>query len=102
MYRYESDIYTLSDKTKVKVTVVLDDKGHWIINDVMYKEYKKRSFISKESELSRRYQYSSLPLMDRCIKIKDDLIEYIGKELYEEVLYKAWISIMPDSHCIVE
>ena len=93
--------YKTEDKTEIIVCVRLynadsNDKL-WRISDVKYRPYRKKTFISRESELREESRNIDNPTFEHKQEyIRNKLIEFIGVDVVKKAYMAAWESIKPN------
>lgn len=68
----------------------------WRIDDIRYREFKKRNWKSLEKSFSDSYDYRRLSMDDRRKYEMQKYIEFVGEDKLKEAIIKAWEQIKPD------
>lgn len=79
---------------KICVRIFIDDTNLQYCTDVELKEKGKKAW-KKMSNFEDNWSYRALSMDDRRKFVETKNREYLGSDLYKEVLQKAWESVKP-------
>lgn len=98
--RIEALKFKNGDKTEIAIYVLLCDShtknAEWRIDDIWYRPYRKKNWVSYRSELSDSYEYRHLDYEDRTKYLNKKYEEFVGKDMLEKAYIAAWESLKPD------
>ena len=87
------------DKTEVAIYIYFYESvsdREWRIDDIRYREFKKRSWKSLEKSFSDTYDYRKLSMDERRKYEMQKYIEFVGEDKLKEAIMNAWEQIKPD------
>lgn len=98
--RIEALKFKNEDKTEITIHVLLCDNytknAEWKIDDIWYRPYRKKNWVSFRNEISDSYEYRYLPFEDRTKYLNKKYEEFVGKDMLEKAYIAAWESLKPD------
>lgn len=87
------------DKTEVAIYVYFYESvsdREWHIDDIRYREFKRRSWKSLKKSFSDSYDYRRLSMGDRRKYEMQKYIEFVGEDKLKEAIMNAWEQLKPD------
>lgn len=91
------------DKTEVAIYVYFYKSmcdREWRIDDIMYREFRKRNWKSLGNSFRDDYDYRRLSMPDRQKHEIKKYIEFVGEDKLKEAVINAWEQIKPDTEKI--
>lgn len=99
--RIEALKYKTEDKTEIIVCINFCESNcntqMWQICDIKYRPYRKKNFISLESELESKSRFIENPTYERKQEyIQNKLIEFVGVDVVKKAYITAWEKLKPN------
>lgn len=99
--RIEALKYKTENKTEVIVCISFCESNcnaqMWHICDVRYRPYRKKNFISLESELESKSRLIENPTFENKQEyIHNKLIEFVGVDIAKKAYIAAWKMLKPN------
>lgn len=91
------------DKTEVAIYVYFYESvsdREWRIDDIRYREFRKRNWNSLYNSFESDYDYRRLSVSDRKKYELQKYIEFVGEDKLKEAIMNAWEQIKPDVESI--
>lgn len=98
--RIEALRFKKEDKTEVIIIIEFRDSytrdSGWMLGDILYRPYRKRSFQSLYKKLSDDFQYRHMNYDEKDAAKRKAMIDYVGLDKVKEAYIVAWEKIKPD------
>ena len=98
--RIEALRFKKEDKTEVIIVIGFRDsyarESGWMLEDILYRPYRKRNFQSLYKDLSDDFQYRHMSYDEKDKAKRNAMIDFVGLNKIKEAYIAAWNKIKPD------